>query len=619
MSDHQGKYNEVISALLAEGILSADKIQYAERVLSKLKGDYKLLDVLKKLRYISDDDIWNAVQKKRVSTRLGNLLVELGYISQQQLESAIEVQKKERENKSAVTLVSGFENISDSEFAVSKALELGYQHIEPDFDNIPPELITKCRPEWYESHRFFPVSSDNGIITVAFVDPSEANCLDAAKEFFGEDLQPVIVRADLVTAFTARYRNFVQSGSIFLGSGSVGKGAFNSIVSAAIDKDDVTDIYIEPMKDRLVIKFRHSCLVRKHQELPPQIKASIFNYLREAGQTGLESSGIGISHEFHHEKGTFLLSGKIFHTKFGDSAFIHITKQDLEPPSLNDLPMNRYVSDFLRSTVVDNNSGFFMICGTESSAKKVLLYSMLKQKKKNAPDSRIALLGDSFPYHIDDAIFCYSDSADVNGTMKVLSDSSPDVIGITGIHTFNSSASILRSASNGVQTIATGRYIGVTEALNPFFDSGLIPQLASTLSGVLSLKIMRRICPICVTPIAVQVDLLRKIGLNPNDFSGLKPMKGVGCKACGNSGYNGILIAAEIVSADERLKEGISDLKNSYSLKKYLISSPGYVSLVEDAMLWAADGQTTIEEIARVFPRNQKTRTLSELQKIRGV
>ncbi|WP_027359471.1 GspE/PulE family protein [Desulforegula conservatrix] len=618
MSELHGKYNEIISALVGEGILTDEKVHYAERVLSKLKGEYKLLDVLKKLQYITDDDIWNAVQKKRVSTRLGNLLVELGYISQQQLESAIEVQKKERENKIAVSLVSGYENISEFEFAQSKALELGYQYMEPDFDSIPPELITKCRPEWYETHRFFPVSIDGKIITVGFTDPSEPNCLDAAKEFFGEDLSPVLVRSDFIHNFISRYKSFVQSGTIFTGSVSVGKGTFQSIISEAIEREGVTDIYIEPMRDRLLIKFRQHCAVRKHQELPPQIKSSLFNYIRESCLDDFEADGLKISHEFHHEKGLFVLSGRILHTRFGDSAIISLRKQEADPVSLIDMPISKYVAERLRNDIVDNNLGLFLICGTESSAKTSLLFSLLKHKKRTQPDSRIAVLEDKPSFYLDDAAFFQADPIGYEHQIKAISDFAPDIMGISGVTPGKACFALLDSVAKGIQTIATQRCTGITEALHFFMDSGTASLLASSLSGVIVQKVMRRICPICVTPISLQIELVRKIGLSPNDLAGLKPMKGVGCKACGNTGYNGQLIATELLIADERLRDAICEVRSSYALKRYITATPGFINLVEDAIIWAGDGQTTIDEIARVFPKNNKTRPFSELQKIRG-
>lgn len=618
MSELQGKYNEIISALVADGVLTPEKVQYAERVLSKLKGDYRLLDVLKKLQYIKDDDIWNAVQKKRVSTRLGNLLIELGYISQQQLESAIEVQKKEREAKSSATLVSGLENVSDAEFARSKALELGYQYLEPDFEAISPELITKCRPEWYEAHKFFPVGVENSVVTVGFSDPSESNSLDAAREFFGEDLAPVIIRSELLLNFISRYKSFIQSGTIFTGSGSVGKGVFQSIVSAAIEKPGVTDIFVEPMRDRLVIKFRHNCLTKKHQEFPPQIKASLFNYIKESCIDESEPLGNRIGNEFHHEKGIFFLSGRIVHTRFGDSATISIKRLESDPPDLPDLPISKYVVDRIKNEVVENDQGLFLITGGDNSAKNIVQYSILKKKKKVMPDSRIVVLGENITFGMDDLMYVQSGKESFEYQINRISDLVPDLVSVTGISTSNECLALLESASKGIQSLATMRAASTTDALAPFFGAGAGALLASLLSGVLHQKVMRRICPICVTPLSLQVDLVRKIGINPNDLAGLKPMKGVGCKSCGHTGYNGLIIVTEFMSPDERVKDALCEVRSSYQLKRYMAATTGFINLVEDAILWAGDGQTTIEEIARVFPKNQKIRAFADLQKIRG-
>lgn len=617
MTEFLGKYNEIISALVSDGVLSSEKVQYAERVLSKLKGDYRLLDVLKKLKYITDDDIWNAVQKKRLSTRLGNLLVELGYISKQQLDSAIEVQKKERETKSSASMVSGLENVSDEDFAKSKSIELGYQYLEADFESIPPELITKCRPEWYETHKFFPISVDNSVVTVGFSDPSAPDSLDAAREFFGEDLSPVIVRLDHLISFIARYRSFMQSGSIYTGSGSVGKGAFQSMIASAIEKEGVTDIYIEPMRDRIVVRFRDNCLTRKHLELPPQVKASLFNYIRESCTEESEIPGNEICHEFHHEKGLFLLTGRVVNTRFGDSASINIKKLVDEPPNLFDLPISRYVLEKLKMEFLDNNQGLFLVSGPDNSAKNLVMQSILKKKKKITPESRIVVIDGNSAFSIDDVMYLQASGAGLDLSVDRVSGLVPDLISVSGLSSGKSCQSVLRAVSMGVQCIASLRTVGMTDALNAFMEPGTRSLVSSHLTGILHQRVMRRICPICVTPISLQVDLLRKIGINPSDLAGLKPMKGVGCKSCGHTGYNGLIITTELLVPDEKMRDAICEVETPYHLKKYMPATTGFINLVEDAILWAGDGQTTIEEIARVFPRNQKIRPFSELQKIR--
>lgn len=618
MTEFSKKYNEVISALISDGIITEEKVHYAERVLSKLKGEYKLLDVLKKLKYITDDDVWGAVQKKRVSTRLGNLLVELGYISISQLESAIEMQKKERESKAAGNLVGGFDNLSDVEFAKSKAIELGYHYIEPVFESIPSELLTKCRPEWYETHRFFPVSDENGIVSVGFADPSDADSVDAAREFFGEDLNPVVIRADLIPVFVSRYRSFLQAGTLYTGPGSVGKGVFQAIVSAAIEKE-ADFIYIEPMHDRLMVRFRSSFVTYRHQDFPPQIKASLFNYIRESCLDESEATGRKIYTEMNTEKGLFLISGSTAHTRYGDSATLNIRKIDSEPPGFYEIPMTRHSLAFINDEAVRKNHGLFIIAGQDSSAKKATLYSVLNQKKKNLPEYRISILEKKPSFIMEDMLYFNAGDSSIDIKINGIAELYPDMIAVSELDDRNACRPLLDAASKGIQTAAVMRCSSITDALEPFIDSGCGNMLASHLSGVILQKVMKRICPVCVTPIELQTEILKKAGINPVDLAGLNPMKGVGCKACGGTGYQGLFIATETMIPDDRIREAISSAGSSYMLKKIISSSPGFVNLLEDAIIWAGDGQTTIEEIVRVFPRNQRTRTFAELQKTRGV
>jgi type IV pilus assembly protein PilB len=84
---------------LKEGLVKKDQLAYAERVRSKLEGRKTLLQVFKDLKYISDDQIRNAIRANRVSMKIGNLLLELGYISEADLQRAYDIQKNDKNRK----------------------------------------------------------------------------------------------------------------------------------------------------------------------------------------------------------------------------------------------------------------------------------------------------------------------------------------------------------------------------------------------------------------------------------------------------------------------------------------------------------------------------------------
>ena len=88
-------FGEIISFLIKDGLIARDKVEYAERVRSKLVAPRSLLDVLKELNYITDEQIKTTLRNNKITMRIGDLLVELGILTQEKLAAAFDIQKKE--------------------------------------------------------------------------------------------------------------------------------------------------------------------------------------------------------------------------------------------------------------------------------------------------------------------------------------------------------------------------------------------------------------------------------------------------------------------------------------------------------------------------------------------
>ena len=177
--------NSIVEVLLDAGHVSRDQLAYAHRVQAKLDGPRPILEVLKDLKFISDEQIKAAVRQNPSPMCLGDLLVELGRVREDDLRVALTIQAEREPGKRLGQILLERRLIDERSLIEVLSLQLGFPCVEPDFAEIDPKLFLKVPVKWYETYHFVPVRMEDGAPLIAFADPLEKSDLDAAREVFG--------------------------------------------------------------------------------------------------------------------------------------------------------------------------------------------------------------------------------------------------------------------------------------------------------------------------------------------------------------------------------------------------------------------------------------------------
>ena len=154
---------------------------------------------------------------------------------------------------------------------------------------------------------------------------------------------------------------------------------------------------------------------------------------------------------------------------------------------------------------------------------------------------------------------------------------------------------------------------GLIRLLNMNIEAFLI---SSTVVSVMAQRLLRKICPACSAAYKPSPADLKRIGYAPGDINGATFRKGEGCSQCRYTGYSGRVGIFELLILDEQVRNAIIDQKTSQEIRLISIESNGLVTLLEDGIVKAAAGLTTIDEILRSLPRLQKPRALPELRRL---
>ena len=142
--------------------------------------------------------------------------------------------------------------------------------------------------------------------------------------------------------------------------------------------------------------------------------------------------------------------------------------------------------------------------------------------------------------------------------------------------------------------------------------------VSSTVVSVLAQRLMRRVCPHCAVDTKPTPMQLQRLRCTLGDLTGANFKKGRGCKMCKQTGYKGRIGAFELLVLDERVRAAILEQRTSFEIRNISITHSGLITLLEDGLVKAGSGLTTIDEILRCLPIFSPPRPFVELHRLSG-
>ena len=196
-SSRKEQVGVIYEMLIKKGYLDEQKLRYARRVHSKLTANKTLTQVLQELKYITPEQLQDTLSESKINLKIGVLLVELGLITEHELETAIRKQKESGAKKTIgeVLIDGGF--IGERDLLEVLSYQLGLPYYDLEISRLDAHLLRKIPPNWYSLHQFLPVSRTDGKVTVAFVDPMNRESIDAAEKIFGKFRQILCSKSNL--------------------------------------------------------------------------------------------------------------------------------------------------------------------------------------------------------------------------------------------------------------------------------------------------------------------------------------------------------------------------------------------------------------------------------------
>lgn len=631
MSIQQVKRNKrkVGEILLAQGYINQQQLESA--LEQHATTGISLGTVLVKLGFI-DEDTLNAVLGKQLELsyrkRIGDLLVEQGYITDQQLANGLAQQKTMGMPLGKCLVKLGY--IDETKLLDVLAAQLDLQHIVLENFKFNPAITRLISEEMARSYKTIPLYENNGVLTVAMVDPTNLRSLDHIKFKTGKDVEPVIAtEAEITTAIERAYAGGKEALSDLIGGnedkelvledtskkkeeeeGLVGDEEtrqiikiVNLIVSEAI-RLGASDIHLEPQERNMRIRYRVDGELMEQNPIPARIMVQIISRLKVLGGMDIAEKRRPLDGRAHikykgQEVDLRLSTFPALLRSRGvvEKMVIRIIDPNQEVATIDKIGFSKTVLPTI-SRLIEMPDGIILTTGPTGSGKSSTLYAFVQ--KVASPSVNVVTMEDpvekNIPGITQGQINNLAGFTFAAGMRSILRQD-PDVIMLGEMRDKETSEMAIQAALTGHLVISTLHTNDAAGAFTRLLDMGVEPFLVtSCVKGVLAQRLVRRICDKCRQQVQVSDLVLEGIGIRP----GTPFFQGKGCQACNNTGYRGRLALFELLVPDEHIHQMILERKSSDEIKLYAIRQLGMATLRRDGLEKAIAGQTTIEQVVSV-------------------
>ena len=558
--------------------------------------------------------------------RLGQMLVMSGSITQPQLDEAMKRQKITRERIGDILIKSGW--ITETKLIETLQKQLDIEYVDLARTVIPTEMAQVIPKTIAERYRIVPVRLEGDNLCLAMSDPTNIYATDAAQQASRRQIIPMLASPkQLERAIKVLYSSegaaraiadlARSSGSaalheapdtVFAGSrvdasdaGAPAVRLVNSILERAVT-EQASDIHFEPREEAMLVRMRIDGLMRNILTVPRDIQHSVISRLKIM-------CGMDIAERRVPQDGRFQirapgreidLRASTLPTVYGEKLVVRLLDRAEGRAALENLGLGpedrKHCEALLRI-----HSGMLLLTGPTGSGKTTTMHAMVN--RLNSPEVNIVTLEDPVEYNIDGV-----NQVQINektgmtfaGGLRAVLRQDPDIIAVGEIRDGETADIAMRSAMTGhvvLSTIHTNDAVGVIDRLR---DIGVAPYIiAAALKGVVSQRLVRRVCPRCRS--AYYPDRAELAALGMAEEAGIRLYRGTGCRECFHSGYRGRLAVFEIMPITPRIRKLIYEEGGREAVEReFRRPENAFVSLLDNARRLLREGVTTGSEILRV-------------------
>ena len=546
---------------------------------------------------------------------LGEILRDEGLISEEQLKAGLEKQKREKGLKIGEALVAlGAVTEEDVAKAIWQQRKIPYVDLDsyapdPNVIELVPEKVAR-------SYTALPLFKIGNALTVAMADPLNLIAVDDLRSKTGCEIEPVISTEGKITRCLDHYYRMDESISQLIqdvaarddgkkDAADISEAPMiklaNLIIQQAV-RDGASDVHIEPGEKEISVRYRIDGVLQEIKKLPKSLHEAIASRFKVWGE-------IDIAKKRTAQDGRFFINAdskeievrlSTFPTIYGENLVMRILDPTATILELKSLGLPPAIFDSYMK-LLKLPEGMVLVTGPTGSGKTTTLYASLGTISD--PSLNIITIEDPVEYRLrqirQTQVNPQAGVTFASGLRAILRQD-PDVIMVGEIRDMETAQMAARAALTGHLVFSTLHTNDAPGAVTRLVDIGVEPFLISSgVAGVLAQRLVRTICSSCKEPFVPPPEILEQFGI-AKKAKGRKFYRGRGCQACRFSGYRGRIGIYELLLISDTLRDLINEKRSATEIRKVALKSGDLRTLFRDGLEKAAKGITTFEEVSRI-------------------
>ena len=562
--------------------------------------------------------------------QLGQILVSAGEIGEATLQAALAQGKREGKRLGEVLIDNG--TLTERQIIDCLKLQLGVDFVDLTKVKIPVALAELVPKNIARTYNVVPVKADSASLYLAMTDPLNFKGIEAVRRSSKKRVIPMIaMKSAMERAISTLYGNESVNKAIddleqSMRATSMGMTEETAVpgiettaesaqaapairlVNSILERGAASgssDIHVEPRAEGLVIRMRIDGVLHEILTVPKNLQNSVISRIKimvdmdiserripQDGRTDVKIKGKDYD-----------LRVSTLPTKYGEKIVIRFLEKSEALLSKGGIGLTeKHLEEYNR--LLKNANGVILLCGPTGSGKSTTMYAMIGEL--NREEVNIVTLEDPVEYDIDGV-----NQVQVNekvgmtfaGGLRSILRQDPDIIAVGEIRDGETAEIAMRAAITGHLVLSTIHTNSSVSTLDRLIDLGVEPYIInSAVKGIISQRLVRRLCPHCKQEYTPTAEELETLELNPkeNPPEKMRFYKKNGCPECMNTGYKGRIAVFEILTLTAAIKEKLRDKASTAELTRAIMES-GFEPMMVNCRNLVMDGITTVEEAGRVL------------------
>ncbi len=561
--------------------------------------------------------------------RLGDILISEGIITEKQLEESIALQAKEGGKLGEVLIRLGY--VSDEQIVIALSKQLAIPYISLASGKLTPtadqNLETLIPHDFAIRNIILPLSRNLNSLTVVMFDPLDLILIDNLKKITGCEINPVVsTKSNILKAI----QNFYGKEKIFreaiqaAGDGGV-DGEIKELSSEETDlsldkliaqaeeapvvklvdllirqaiEESASDIHLEPHYDKLSLRYRIDGILYDMPSPSTSLYLPIISRIKILSKMDIAEKRLPQDGGFMVKMGKRLIDLRVssMPTIYGEKIVLRILDKSRVPLDLTRLGFLPQELEIIRRGI-DSSYGLVFLTGPTGSGKSTTLYAALNEVKSTAKN--ILTAEDPVEYRIEE-INQVQVKPEIGLTfanaLRCFLRQDPDIILIGEVRDLETAEMTIRAALTGHLVFSTLHTNDAISTINRLVDIGVPNYLVvASLRLIIAQRLIRKLCSDCKEPYEVRPeDIPQSITLNAPVI-----YKAKGCEKCNFIGYKGRSVINEVILVDDEIRTAVHKGLPSSEIME-MARKKGTLTLLESGLKRVEEGITSLEEVLSV-------------------